>query len=162
MATFLLYWNPYFSSYKTDRFLEDFEFPEGEDVMLADDEHCFLFPGDFNWSIYEHEKAHENDKFVFVKVGNAKPTGIVGVGYFRSDPYVDEDWSGQGRKVYYMDLEWEAVIKPMSDKILTAEVLAEAVPEVNWTGGHAGVEVSPEIAAKIEAVWNEHLSKVLG
>lgn len=30
MATFLLYWNPHFSSYKLDRFLNDFRFPAGK------------------------------------------------------------------------------------------------------------------------------------
>ena len=34
MATFLLYWNPYFSSYKLERFLEEFNFPEGKDILF--------------------------------------------------------------------------------------------------------------------------------
>ena len=160
MATFLLYWNPYFSSYKMDRFLDDFDFPEGVDILTADNEDWDRSPDFFNWSIVEHEKAHEGDRFFFVKVGYAKPTGIIGVGHFTSEPYISEDWSGQGRKIYYMDMDWETVIKPTSDKVLKTNVLIDAIPEITWSKGKAGVEVSPEVAEKIEALWKKHLESV--
>lgn len=159
MATFLLYWNPYFSSYKLDRFLRDFNFPDGKDVLTMSDE-WDRSPDRFNWSIVEHEKARSGDRFFFVKVGRENPTGIVGVGSFTSDPYVDKDWSGQGRKVYYMDMEWETVIRPDSDSILKTADLIKAIPEVYWSKGRAGVEVAPEIAAKIEDLWRKHLESV--
>ena len=159
MATFLLYWNPYFSSYKLDRFLDEFDFPEGVDVLTDEDE-WDRSPNFFDWSIVEHEKAHAGDRFVFVKVGYEKPTGIVGVGHFTTDPFLDEDWSGQGRKIYYMKMDWEAVINPTSDKILKTNKLIEAIPEVMWSKGKAGVEVAPEVAEKIEALWHKHLESV--
>jgi len=157
MATFLLYWNPLFSSYKMDRFLRDFNFPEGKDV-LSDEPDWNRSPDFFNWSILEHEKAHKGDRFVFIRVGYEKPTGIIGVGTFTSDPYVDEDWSGQGRRIYYMDMRWDSVVNPTSDKVLTTNVLLDAIPEVKWSKGKAGIEVAPEIAAKIEYLWQKHLS----
>ncbi len=160
MATFLLYWNPFFSSYKLDRFLDEFDFPEGVDVLTDLDE-WDRSPNDFDWSIVEHEKAHAGDRFFFIKVGYEKPTGIVGVGHFTSEPFLNEDWSGQGRKVYYMKMDWESVIKPTSDKILKTHKLIEAIPEVMWSKGKAGVEVAPDIAAKIEALWHDHLLNLL-
>lgn len=159
MATFLLYWNPHFSSYKLSRFLEEFDFPEGKDVLTEDDD-WDRSPNDFDWSIIEHENAHEGDRFVFVKVGYEKPTGIIGVGHFNSDPFEDEDWSGQGRKTFYMGMDWESVIKPTSDKILKTNVLIDAIPEVVWSKGKAGVKVSPEVAEKIEALWRKHLASL--
>ncbi len=159
MATFLLYWNPFFSSYKLDRFLDEFDFPEGVDVLTDLDE-WDRSPNDFDWSIVEHEKAHAGDRFIFIKVGYEKPTGIVGVGHFTSEPFLNEDWSGQGRKVYYMKMDWESVIKPSSDKILKTNKLIESIPEVMWSKGKAGVEVAPEIAEKIEALWQKHLESV--
>ena len=159
MTTFLLYWNPFFSSYKMDRFLEDFDFPEGKDV-LTDDDDWDRSPDFFNWDVLEHDKAEEGDRFYFVKVGYDKPTGIVGSGYFISEPYEDEDWSGQGRKVFYMDIEWETVIKPTSDKLLKTEVLAEAIPEIVWTKGRSGVMVAPEIANKLDELWEKHLESI--
>ena len=159
MKTFLLYWNPFFSSYKLDRFLEDFDFPEGQDILTEeDDPDCFPF--EFNWSVIEHEKAHEGDRFIFVKVGYDKPTGIVGTGHFISEPYEGRDWSGQGRKTFYMDMEWDSAVKADSDKVLPTSKLIEAIPEIEWTRGKAGIEVTPEIAARIEALWKEHLESI--
>lgn len=159
MATFLLYWNPHFSSYKIDRFLRDFNFPEGKDV-LTDADDWDRSPDFFNWSIADYEKAKRGDRFFFVRVGFEKPTGLIGTGRFTSDPYEGEDWSGQGREVYYMDMHWDSVIKPTSNKILKTSKLIESIPEVMWSKGKAGVEVAPEVAEKIEALWAKHLEEV--
>ena len=159
MKTFLLYWNPHFSSYSLERFLNDFKFPEGKDVLTEEDD-WDRSPSFFNWSVLEHEKARESDRFIFVRVGFEKPTGIVGVGTFTSDPYFGRDWSGQGREVHHMDMDWESVVNPTSDKILKTEVLTDLIPEIKWTKGDAGVEVVPEIAEKIEVLWKKHLESV--
>lgn len=158
--TFLLYWNPYFSSYKLDRFLNDFHFADGKDVLTDSDE-WDRSPDMFNWSVAEYEKAHAGDRFIFVKVGYERPTGIVGVGHFTSEPYVDGDWSGQGRTIHYMDMDWEIVINPTSDKILKVHELIKNIPEVMWSKGKAGVMVSQEIAEKIETLWNTHVESIL-
>ena len=159
MKTFLLYWNPHFSSYTPERFLNDFKFPEGKDI-LTDEDNWDRSPSFFNWSVLEHEKAHKGDRFIFVRVGFEKPTGMVGVGTFTSEPYVDRDWSGQGRVVYYLDMRWESVVNPTSDSILKTASLIEAIPEVVWSRGKSGVEVAPEIAVKIEALWQKHIEAI--
>jgi len=160
MATFLLYWNPYFSSYKLDRFLDEFNFPEGVDVLSAWDE-WDRSPNGFDWSVAEHDKASAGDRFYFVKVGYDKPTGIVGTGTFVSEPYEGDDWSGQGRRTWYMRMEWDAVIRPTSDSILKTSDLAAAIPEVDWTHGQAGTLVSPDIASKLDSLWHFHLLNLL-
>ena len=157
MANFLLYWNPHFSSYKLDRFLRDFAFPEGKDV-LTDDDDWDRSPDNFNWSIVEYEKAKAGDCFIFVRVGYEKPTGLIGVGHFISEPFQETDWSGQGRKVFYMKMEWESVVNPASDKVLKTHELIKAIPEVHWASGKAGVEVAPEVAQKIEALWKQQIA----
>ena len=98
--------------------------------------------------------------FIFVKVGYERPTGIVGVGYFTSDPYIDGDWSGQGRTVHYMDMDWETVINPTSDKILKVHELIKNIPEIMWSKGKAGVMVAPEVGEKIESLWNKHVETI--
>ena len=160
MKTFLLYWNPHFSSYKLERFLDEFDFPEGVDVLTEIDD-WDRSPNNFDWSVIEHEKAHAGDRFVFIRVGYEKPTGIVGVGRFITEPFEDKDWSGQGRRTFYMGMEWDSVVNPTSDNVLSTEFLSQAVPEVDWTRGKAGVEVAPEIAGKIEDLWHDHLLKLL-
>ena len=158
MNTFLLYWNPYFSSYKPYRFTEDFDF-EGQDCL--DDKHnADSMAYDFNWSVVEHNKAHAGDRFFFIRVGYEKPTGLIGSGYFTSEPYQSDDWSGQGRVVFYMDMEFDKIVNPASDKVLSTEDLKIAIPEIEWTRGRAGVMVSMSIAQRLETLWNEHFVSV--
>ena len=54
----------------------------------------------------------------------------------------------------------ESVVNPTSDKVLKTNVLIDAIPDVIWSKGKAGVEVAPEIAAKIEALWKKHMKSV--
>lgn len=160
MNTFLLYWNPHFSSYTLERFAGDFNFKNSvyENCLTLQTDPDAM-PEDFDWSIVEHEKAREGDRFIFIRVGYEKPTGIVGVGVFTSEPYQGEDWSGQGRDIWYMAMEFDAVVNPESDKVLPTAEIAALVPEVDWTKGKAGVMVSPETAGKILAAWDSHLCR---
>lgn len=156
MNTFLLYWNPYFSSYKIDMCLEEFDFKK--DVLTGKD--WKSMPDNFNWSVFEHDKAEDGDRFFFIRTGYEKPTGLVGAGYFTSDPYKGDDWSGQGRETYYMDMDFDAIINPTCSKVLSTEELTEKIPEIVWSRGKAGTLVSPQIAAKIEALWAAHLESL--
>lgn len=162
MNTFLLYWNPHFSSYTLERFHDDFDFRDSFYGSYLDSIFdCDRLPLDFNWSVWEHEKAHEGDRFFFIRVGYEKPTGLVGWGSFTSEPYADEDWSGQGRPTFYMDMEFDSVVDPASDAILPTSALEKAIPEIVWRKGKAGVMVTPEVAGKIDALWREHLEKAV-
>ena len=94
MKTFILMWNPAISSYTWDRFKAD-----QEDMCVHE-----WGQGVGDWSVWEHDKAEHGDRFFMVKVGEGK-TGIVMAGYFYSEPYEDEDWSGRGRQTFYIDLD---------------------------------------------------------
>lgn len=162
MNTFLLYWNPHFSSYKLEQFRDDFAF-EGSfygnylDALFDYDR----IPDDFNWSVIEHEKAQEGDRFFFIRVGYEKPTGLIGTGTFVSEPYCGDDWSGQGRRIFYMDMEFDSVVDPASDAVLPTAALKEAVPEVEWSKGKAGTLIAPELAERLQGLWEEHLEKTV-
>lgn len=80
MNTIILFWNPAISSYKLEHFQAEMEIIEFADM---------------NWSVWEHEKAHTGDRFFMVRCGEGK-TGICMSGYFISEPYRGEDWSGRG------------------------------------------------------------------
>ena len=160
MATFLLFWNPFFSSYKLQRFLNEFNFASGRNVLRSAEKDWDRSPNFFDWSIIEHEKAHKGDRFFFIRVGYEKPTGLIGAGHFVSEPFEDEDWSGQGRKTYYVKMVWEDIVNPVSDKVLKTEDLAVAIPEIVWTKGKAGVMISEDVAAKLEALWSKHLEEI--
>ena len=145
--TFILMWNPSISSYTMERFEEDLiEMANGWELE------------DFNWSVWDYENAREGDAFYMVKVGPGS-NGVVMSGTFTSDPYQGEDWSGKGRKVFYMDMAVKEMIHPDRSPILTSEKLATEIPDFVWTGGHSGQMLTEEQADKLNQLWNEYLDE---
>ena len=140
MNTIILFWNPKISSYTMERLREDLDYRQHVS----------------NWSVWEHDKAHKGDRFFMVRCGEGK-TGICMSGRFRSEPYLDEDWSGKGREVYYMDLMADTVIDPDLLPILSIEVLSKKIPSFNWNGGHSGRVLPVEDAEKLENLWVDFL-----
>lgn len=145
MKTYILFWNPAISSYKFDDFQRELE-------EITDDYY------NMNWSVWEYENAHAGDRFFMVRCGEGK-TGICMSGYFSSDPYQDEDWSGRGRVTYYMDIDPDVMIHPEYRPILTTEELMKEIPSFDWKGGHSGRLIDEKSAEKLEALWNQFQEK---
>lgn len=133
--TFVLMWNPAISSVKLEGHVNDI--PN-------------LLTGYFNWSVYEYEKARKNDRFVMVRCGKGR-TGLVMSGIFASNPYQAGDWSGRGRKVYYMDLTPNFIADSEHlDNLITTADLQKAIPSFDWSGGHSGRLLTEEQAVQLE------------
>lgn len=143
MKTFILEWNPAISSYLED----DFRMDIGR-----------LEFGDFNWSVWEHDKARSGDNFYLIRCGEA-PTGIVMKGFFTSNPYRGQDWSGRGRVVYYMDLRPTFMVSPDHPQgILSTGVLEKTMPGFEWNGGHSGREVPDRYRKTLDNLWTDYES----
>ena len=141
--TFILMWNPGISTYTMQRFEDDLE------------EMCYNGPvDDLDWNLRDWEQARIGDRFFMVRVGEGT-TGIVMSGYFSTDPYEGEDWSGKGRQMYYMGLDIETMIHPERAPIITTEQLAAAIPDFDWTGGPSGRLLDSESAEKLEQLWDQ-------
>ena len=143
MKTYILFWNPAISSYKLENFQE-----EMEDLGNAD----------MNWSVWEHENACAGDRFFMVRCGGDK-TGICMSGYFSSDPYRGEDWSGKGRVTYYMNLEPDYMIHPDYLPILSTADLVREIPGFDWNGGHSGRLLDAKLAEKLETIWKNFIAE---
>lgn len=143
MKTYILFWNPAISSYKLENFQEEME--ELGDAYM-------------NWSVWEYENASAGDRFFMVRCGEGN-TGICMSGYFSSDPYQDEDWSGRGRVTYYMDLDADVMIHPDYRPILKTETLLKEIPEFDWKGGHSGRVIDATLAEKLEILWKKFLDE---
>ena len=141
MKTYILFWNPAISIYKLENFQEDLE-----EIGFTD----------MNWTVWEYKNASAGDRFFMVRCGDGN-TGICMSGYFSSDPYEDEDWSGKERKIYYMDLEPDIMINSDYFPILTTAELASAMPEFDWRGGHSGRLIDAHLAKKLEELWEKFL-----
>lgn len=144
MQTVILMWNPAFSSYKMDQFLDELHW-------LHDG-----FYNDYNWSIWDYEHAQKGDRYFMIRVGQGN-TGIVQAGYLSSEPYKDQDWSGKGREIYYMDLAPEYYVNSDKFPFISVDELMQKLPGFDWTGGHAGRILPPELAEKLEQLWAEYI-----
>lgn len=135
--TVILMWNPDISS-----------------VTMEDHNECIpkMLSDYFNWSVWEHDKAKIGDKFYLVRCGSGK-TGIVMSGIFDSNPYELDDWSGQGRQTFYMDMLPNVILDPEQAPMITTEELEQVIPTFNWKGGHSGRLLTQEEAKALEEMW---------
>ncbi|MBQ6940652.1 MAG: hypothetical protein IJN51_05070 [Alistipes sp.] len=145
--TFLLRWNPALSSYTMERLDEDM-------TDWANGEWC----DDFDWSVYDWQKARKGDRFFMLRVGEGN-TGVFAAGRFTSDPFLGDDWSGKGREVHYMTMEFETVFHPERAEIITTEELRAELPEIDWSGGHSGVMLDAESAERLELMWRDYVGR---
>ena len=112
----------------------------------------------YNWSVYEYKEAKKNDRFVLIRCGEGK-TGLVMSGIFDSNPYQAGDWSGKGRKVFYMDMTPNFIADPEEAEIITTQQLQEAIPSFDWSGGHSGRLLTEEQARQLEDLLAPYLSQ---
>lgn len=145
--TFIMRWNTDISNYKLSEFeeaLNDFE-----------DEGFY-----YDWSIWDYQKAHVGDRFYMIRTGEGKE-GVVMRGTIIGTPYPDEDWSGRGRKVYYIRMSLSHMIHPeKTPLLLTVEDLNKGVPGFNWNNGHSGEILNDEQASQLEEVWHSYVEHV--
>lgn len=145
--TFLLRWNPALSSYTMERLDEDMtDWANGE------------WSDDFDWSVHDWQKARKGDRFFMLRVGEGN-TGVFAAGRFTSDPFLGDDWSGKGREVHYMTMEFETVFHPERAEIITTEELRAELPEIDWSGGHSGVMLDAESAERLELMWRDYVGR---
>ena len=145
--TVVLMWNPSISSYTMDRF--EYDLKEMSEGWPLDD---------FNWSVWEHDKARDGDKFVMVKVGPGT-NGVVMSGVLSSEPYRGQDWSGKGRVVFYMDMEIHNMIHPDKCPLLTSEALTAEISDFDWSGGHSGRVLTEEQGCKLDELLSKYLKE---
>ena len=98
------------------------------------------------------------DRFFMVRVGEGN-TGIFAAGRFTTDPAQGEDWSGKGREVYYMRMDFEAVFHPERTEIISTEELERELPNIDWHKGHSGEMVDNETADRLELMWRDHIGR---
>lgn len=144
--TFIMRWNTDISNYKLC------EFEEAMDDF-ADD---FFY---YEWSIWDYQKVHWGDKFYMIRTGKGKH-GVVMRGTIIGLPYPDEDWSGKGRRVYYVRMRLSHMIHPEKALlVLTTDDLGKAIPEFNWEEGHSGVILDDAMAKQLDDLWHDYVEK---
>ena len=133
-------WNPAISSYPMLGLLET--------ICQQDTEG--------NWSVWDHERIHAGDECFLLKVG-CGATGIVKAGVITSEPYADEDWSGQGRQTYYVDFKENMMVNPDALPILDSTTLEDNITDFDWHGGHSGVVLDELQTTIFRCLWKAYL-----
>ena len=112
----------------------------------------------FNWSVWDYKKANCGDRFFLLRVGEGN-TGIVMSGVFDSNPYENENWSGRGREVYYMDMLPNLILDPDAFPMITTQQLEETIPSFDWSGGHSGRLLNGNDAMTLEKLWHRYMTE---
>ena len=145
--TFIMRWNSDISNHR----MVDFE------DSMADFNDVGLY---YDWSIWDFKKVHVGDKFYMIRTGNGV-NGVVMKGTLTDIPYADEDWSGKGRKVYYVRMSLSHIIHPdKAPLVLTTDTLSTAIPGFNWKEGHSGEMLADEEANLLDRLWEEYLKEL--
>lgn len=146
MKTVIFKWNPCFSSYSMFHFLRNI-------IELNFDE-----MEDFNWSVWAFDQIHKGDRYYWMKLGQGQ-MGLVGAGTIISEPYESEDWSGKGRKTFYVDFEPEIMINPDAMPILNVQTLNARIPDFEWDHGHSGLVLTDTQAEALDKLWKAYIEE---
>ena len=110
-----------------------------------------------NWSCGNNKSIEPGDRVFLIKVGT-EPKGIVGAGTVMTSPYEGKHWSGENKETLYIDIEFEALLNPEKEPILTLDILQVGkIAKQHWTPQSSGISIQPELVEELEAVWFDFL-----
>ncbi len=110
------------------------------------------------WSCGVNRSINKGDRAFLIRVG-AEPKGIIGAGAIASQPFIDRHWSGEDREAYYVDIDFESLLNPDKEPILTLDLLKIGDLRVqNWTPQASGISIRPEFVNELEALWFDFLT----
>ncbi len=145
MATYLLAHNPQKSDFPPPDWDADLE----KSGRVAD-----------NWSCGNTKSIRPGDRVFLIRVGK-KPCGIEASGWVTSTPTEGPHWLERGRKAFYVDVDWDAVLfvdgghRPLGVERLKA-LSRNLWSPANWRGRRSGVRIPDRLARKLEREWTRH------
>jgi hypothetical protein len=111
-----------------------------------------------NWTVGTSRKIKAGDRIFFLRQGQVRP-GIVASGHAVSDVYEGEHWSGENKKVNYVDIRFDAIQNPVKDPILERPLLMEgSLAKVHWSTQMSGITIPEEAVAELEGLWRDVLA----
>jgi 5-methylcytosine-specific restriction protein A len=144
MKTFLFAWNPKKWNWST---LEN-SIDQIEQTGKATEK----------WSVISHKKIQQGDRAFLIRLGE-EPKGIMAAGFVATSPFLSKHWSGEDKLVHRVMIDFEVILNPIKDPLLTIDILNEGnLAKVNWTPQSSGIEINPEFTDELEAVWFDFLT----
>jgi 5-methylcytosine-specific restriction protein A len=110
------------------------------------------------WSCGNTKSIKPGDRIFLIKVGT-EPKGIVGAGFATTEPFPERHWSGEDREAFYIDIDFEVLLNPDKEPILTLDILKTGkLAKQTWIPQASGISIRPELVDEIEAVWFDFLN----
>jgi 5-methylcytosine-specific restriction enzyme A len=110
------------------------------------------------WSCISHKSVKSGDRAFLARVGS-EPRGIFAAGYVASEPFLSKHWSGEEKDIYRVLIDFEVLINPEKEPILTLDILNVGnLEKQQWTPQSSGISVKPELVDELEAVWFNFLT----
>ena len=110
------------------------------------------------WSCGNTKSIQPGDRIFLVKVGT-EPKGIVGEGFSTTEPFPERHWSGENKEAFYIDIDFEVLLNPDKEPILTIDILNTGnLSQQSWTPQASGISIRPELVDELEAVWFDFLT----
>lgn len=139
MKTYLFAWNPNRWTWDTlDRDIEQVDL----------NGRCSI-----RWSCGNTKSIKPGDRIFLIKIGTT-PKGIIGAGFATTSPYSDIHWDIQRREALYIAADFETLLNPDKDPILTLDILnVGRLSKQNWTPQASGISIRLELVDELEAIW---------
>ena len=110
------------------------------------------------WSCVSHKTIKPGDRAFLVRLGS-EPRGIFAAGYVVSEPFLSKHWSGEDKDVYRVLIDFEVLLNPKNEPILTLDILKTVnLEKQQWTPQSSGISIKPELVEELEAVWFDFLT----
>ena len=110
------------------------------------------------WSCVSHKTIKTGDRAFLVRLGS-EPRGIFAAGYIVSEPFLSKHWSGEDKDVYRVLIDFEVLLNPEKEPILTLDILKTGnLEKQQWTPQSSGISIKPELVEELEAVWFDFLT----
>lgn len=149
MKTYLLSWNP-------DRWTWTTLLSDANDVKRGKGVQD-------NWSTKSHQ-IQPGDRLFLLRQAK-EPRGIMASATAISAVWEDRHYSPelgrQGKRCWYVGLEWESLLVPGEDEILPRQLLnRHEFAGVTWDIRSSGVAIPEDVAARLKRAWQGHLASL--
>ena len=147
MPAYLITWNPVIWPWD--------EYPHLVEAVRAGREL------DDRWSTGRTMRVQPGDRLWLMRLGRP-PKGIIGAAVATSAAFRGEHWGDPTKTTCYVDLRWETVIDPAVEPILSVAELQDKFPAVRWTPQGSGMSIPPAVEPRLELLWADLVSRLLG
>lgn len=110
------------------------------------------------WSCVSHKTVKSGDRAFLLRLGS-EPRGIFASGYVASEPFLSKHWSGDGKDVHRVLIEFDVLLNPQKEPILTLDILNTGnLTKQHWLPQSSGISIKSEVNDELEAVWFDFLA----